>query len=121
MKHPIRRLTGIPAAIFCTFLFLAPAAALADHDRHRGHDDRGRHASFHHEPRLEIHTGWRFGPRFVRHRQHARATSYYCERCHHGFRRRRAFHRHLHHAHAVPFARLPFVLVHTSFGWVFGG
>ena len=120
MKHPIRRLTGIPALLLGSALFLAPAAALGDHDDYRRREHRHKHGSFHQNPWLEIHTGWRFGPA-LRHRQHARASSYYCARCHHGFHRRRAFYRHLHHEHAVPFARLPFVLVHTHLGWVFGG
>jgi hypothetical protein len=121
MTHPIRRLAGFPAAILCTFLFLAPAAAQADHDRHRGRDHARRHTSLHHQPRFEVHTAWRFGPRLARHHRHHVRPAYYCERCHHGFHRRRAFYRHVHHAHDVPFARLPFVLVHTSFGWLFGG
>ena len=119
MRHPVRRLAGAPALLLCSVLFLAPAAALADHDHHRRDMHHHKHASFHPNPWLEVHTGWRFGPRW-QDRHHARASSYYCERCHYGFQRRRAFYRHLHHAHAVPFVRLPFVLVHTHLGWVFG-
>jgi hypothetical protein len=122
MRHPVRRLAGLPALLLGSALFLAPGAALADHDDHRRRgEDRHRLGSFHESRGLKLYRGWRFSPRVVRHRHHARAASYYCARCHHGFHRQRAFHRHLHRDHAVPFARLPFVIVHTSFGWVFGG
>ena len=118
MRHPVRRLAAASAALLGAVLMMAPAAAQADHQhhRHRHHHERG---AIHVRPWLDVHAGWRHLPRLARHPRAHRA-SFYCERCHHGFERRRAFHRHLHHAHGIPFARLPFVVVHTHFGWVFG-
>ena len=56
------------------------------------------------------------GVKYTKH--HAK---FQCRACNHRFRYQRDFYDHVHHRHHVPFWRIPFLLVHTSFGWNFYG
>ncbi len=88
-----------------------------DHDRHDRHVrshrhryDRGHLHRRHHGPPAHA--------RVVRVHDHGK---YYCKPCRHYFKKRHAFHDHLHDHHHVPLWRLPFVIVHSAIGWIFYG
>lgn len=122
MTRPTRRPSraqpwGAAAATLLGALLLLPALPGEAQAHHR-----------HRELRTHHHTAERAWSRWFPHRswrrarhRHEHRASYYCARCHHDFHRRHRFFEHLHHGHYVPWTRLPFVVVHTWFGWMFYG
>ena len=103
--------------------------ACRDRHDHRDHydrrDRRDRHDRYDRRHRGDRHDRYERRHRHERHRRaehrEYRRERFRCEPCGHGFHSRHKFHRHLSHQHRIPFWALPFVVVHSTIGWVFYG
>jgi hypothetical protein len=110
-----------------------PTAASAGHWSHNRRESAQVHRSHVSRPdHRQYHRGHSLAPRSHRHRhgvyrvdhfarRHHRADRHYCKPCRRHFDGRHGFDRHLRHRHHVPHWRLPFVMIHGAFGWVFYG
>jgi hypothetical protein len=103
-----------------------------DADRNRGHDDHDKYKG---KQKHASHKGHGNGPsqhkyRYNDHRPahsyrqaaaHSHGSPYYCKPCNHRFESRVGFNSHLGGRHHIPPWRMPFVIVHHTFGWIFFG
>ena len=129
-RRSFLRLGGLFAAGSALALLPALPAAAHPHGRHehRGRrrerrEDRDEHRERRRDRRRREHRryeGRHYG-RGYGHGYDRYPDSYYCKPCGHRFHSRRKFHDHLHHHHHIPLWKLPFVIIHTTLGWIFHG
>lgn len=127
LRRPTRRTTARSAiaavAIALALATLAPPAAAGHlHYRHRAplvgayHGPHVRGYAPHAYPRY----GYAPDPYAPAPYGHA-AVVYRCAPCGHVFHSHASFYRHLHYHHHVALWEIPFLVVHTTIGWIFYG
>ncbi len=131
-----RRQWAAALAVLLTATFAA-GPALADHQRnrrhdrhdgygqrHNGHDDHRRHNKRRHHRRKAYrhHRGYPVYAHNSYSRGHYRHSepAYYCGPCNQRFSDYDALSGHVHRVHHIPIWRLPFVIVDSVLGNVFG-
>ncbi len=118
IQSRIARFSILAVAAFA--FVLAPSTAFA-RDRH--HNRHPRHHNWYDSHGYQYGHHSRYGGARVYqyYRADYRQERYYCAPCNHYFDSRPNFHSHLNQRHHIPLWKIPFVIVHSTLGWIFHG
>ena len=93
------------------------------HDRYDDDDSSSSSDRYsHYRPRRYYRSGHRYSHGYGHRRRYGdRHVEYRCAVCRHSYHDYGVFRGHLHDHHHIPIWRIPHVIVHTFFGWIFYG
>jgi len=123
LRHPIARRLGGALTIAAALAALAAPAAAG----HFYHGYRAPLASAHYAPPPYGYTRYAYPPYAYTPPLYAAApyahaaVVYRCAPCGHVFHSHASFYHHIHHYHHVALWEIPFLIVHTTIGWIFYG